>query len=321
MANYYTRASQAEMLGIPYVLVGDQCLRTDLSELFVCYALPSSLLSNWVVTAGGGTPTQQGLLVNLPTSLPVGAFYFATDVQILYVGTADGNAPTTALPLSGPAADVPTDAPAGFLYFATDTSVLYVALGQGSTLVVPPIHSGTLAQIGSLVHGSFYLTTDTQSLYIGTASAGNILVGPTPPNIHIVTVTLSSAQLLALSTTPVLIAPAPGAGLIIFPQSFMLEYVYGGIAYHTPSTTNNAFFGWVGEAINSVDAPIAFTGWGVFIEKIASVLAFGPVGNAANVGIVLANAENKGIQFGVPNALTLGNGTLKVTLVYTVIPA
>ena len=120
----------------------------------------------------------QGLLANLPT-LAVGALYFAQDVQIMYVGTAGGNAPTTALPLVGLAADVPTDAPAGFLYFATDTNVLYVALGQGSKLVVPPIVSGTFAEIPVLVEGAFYLTTDTNALYIGT-TIGNVLVGPTP---------------------------------------------------------------------------------------------------------------------------------------------
>ena len=186
MANFYTRASQAEMLGIPYILVSDQCLRTDLNAVFVCASLPSNILANWIITASGSGSTpvpQQGVLADLPARLPVGTFYFATDVQILYVGTVDGNAPTTALPLSGPAADVPTDAPAGFLYFATDTSVLYVALGQGSTLVVPPIHSGTLAEIGSLVPGAFYLTSDTNQLFIGAVGGGNVLIGPPTLNI------------------------------------------------------------------------------------------------------------------------------------------
>jgi len=144
---------------------------------------------------------------------------------------------------------------------------------------------------------------------------------PGPQNVFISTVALTSAQLLALATIPILIAPAPGAGKYLYPISFTLEYLFGGTAYHTPATTNNAFFNWIGQAINSADAPIAFTGWGVFIEKTASVLAFGPVGNAANTGIVLANATNQGLQFGIPSALTLGNGTLTVTLVYSILAA
>jgi hypothetical protein len=120
----------------------------------------------------------QGLLADLP-QLIVGQSYFATDVNILYIGTANGNSPTTALPLTGLAANTPPDAPAGMLYFATDTNQLYVALGQGVVLVVPPIHTGPLADIGVLVAGAFYLTTDTNSLYIGT-TGGNVLVGPSP---------------------------------------------------------------------------------------------------------------------------------------------
>lgn len=133
-------------------------------------------------------------------------------------------------------------------------------------------------------------------------------------------VVLTKAQLLALSTTPILIVSAPGAGLYILPYAYSLEYTYGGTAYHTPATTNNAFFGWTGEAINSVNSPIAFTGWGIFIENTFSCFAFGTMGNAANVGINVASAANQGIEFGVPNALTLGNGTLKVTLVYSILP-
>lgn len=278
----------------------------------------------------------QGLLAELPI-LGVGQGFYAKDVNILYVGTPNGNAPTTALPLIGLAKDVPINAPLGTLYYATDTKVMYICLDGNTRLLIPPMNQGTFAAMPALAVGAAYLTTDTNAVYIGTA-AGNVLLGPSvgmpgpigpqgiqgvpgPQNVFIVTVTLTAAQLLALNTTPILIVPAPGAGNIIFPQSFMLEYLYGGTAYHTPLTTNNAFFGWVGQAINSIDSPIAFTGWGVFIETALSCLAFGPTGNAANVGINLANAENKGLQFGVPNALTLGNGTLKVTLVYSIIPA
>jgi hypothetical protein len=179
MPNYYARASAAEMLGIPYVLVGDQCLRTDLNQVFVCTAAPSSALANWSPTTGssGGVPVQQGLLANLPSRLPVGTIYFATDVNILYVGTVDGNAPTTALPLFGLQEDIPQDLPIGILYFATDTNVLFVSTGPGNVVVVPAMQTGTLAQIPALPTGIFYLTTDTNSLYVGTAG-GNLLVGP-----------------------------------------------------------------------------------------------------------------------------------------------
>lgn len=144
-----------------------------------------------------------------------------------------------------------------------------------------------------------------------TASHGN--------TVFFTEVTLSSAQLLALNTSPVLMVNPPGAGFCLFPLGYCLEYKFGTHAYSTPAKTNNCFFGWTGQAINSVNSPIAFTGWGTFIENTFSCLAFGIVGNAANVGITLTGAANAGIQFGVPNALTLGDGTLTVTLMYSVV--
>lgn len=171
---------------------------------------------------------------------------------------------------------------------------------------------GVLANIPTLAAGELYYATDTKAMY----------VGPTPQaiggGVQTVTVSLTAAQLLALSTTSIQIVAAPGAGNYILPIAYSLEYIYGGTAYHTPATTNNAFFGWSGSTINSVNSPIAFTGWGVFIENTFSCFAFGTVGNAANVGITTASSINTAIVFGVPNALTLGNGTLKVTLMYTI---
>ena len=165
----------------------------------------------------------------------------------------------------------------------------------------------------TLADGELYYATDVEALY----------VGPTPTviggGLQTVTVTLTSAQLLALSTTPIQIVAAPGAGKYIFPVSYALEYIFGTHAYSTPAKTNNAFFGYTGNAINSINSPMALTGWGTFIENTFSCLMFGVVGNAANVGITLSQIVNQGIEFGVPNALTLGNGTMKVTLTYMVL--
>lgn len=119
----------------------------------------------------------QGLLADLPALTP-GQFYFATDVNILYGGTPNGGAPTTALPLAGPAADIPEDSPAGMLYFATDTQVLYVALGEGNCKVAPTMLTGNASNVPNpLPVGIFYFATDTNELYIGTNSTPEI-VGP-----------------------------------------------------------------------------------------------------------------------------------------------
>src|SRR6185436_12070004 len=53
-----------------------------------------------------------------------------------------------------------------------------------------------------------------------------ILGGITTP-----TVTISSAEIKALIATPKQIIAAPGAGFYIEPQSYRIEYHYGGVAY------------------------------------------------------------------------------------------
>jgi hypothetical protein len=102
---------------------------------------------------GAIDPILQGLLADLPI-LEVGQSYFATDVQILYIGTSQGNAPTTALPLTGPTSGLPPDAPAGFLYFATDT-IYFIAFGQGTISCASNAYRQSFAEIGVLVTGQF----------------------------------------------------------------------------------------------------------------------------------------------------------------------
>jgi hypothetical protein len=136
--------------------------------------------------------------------------------------------------------------------------------------------------------------------------------------VQVVTVNLTSAQLLALSTTPILLVPAPGAGKYIFALDYILEYTYGGTAYSSPLHTNNCMINWLGQTINSANFVMEFD-WalaGGFIESTSSMLASGPCGNSP---YSLAVATNNGLQFGAPNALTLGNGTLRVTLTYIVL--
>jgi hypothetical protein len=166
------------------------------------------------------------------------------------------------------------------------------------------------------------LAPNNGDLLTYNAAAAKWLNAPAPASgsVLIATASLSSAQLLALSTTPILLVAAPGAGKYISPIGFTLEYTYGGTAYSTPLNTNNAFINYVGQTINSTNAPIAIPGWGVFVKSTASSLLINPVGNAAAT-ITLASALNQGMQFGAPNALTLGNGTLKVIMSYTIITA
>ena len=155
----------------------------------------------------------------------------------------------------------------------------------------------------------------------GVLNFGPNALTVTPGSLVPVTTTtnITSAQLLALSTTPITVAPAPGVGLYLCPISYVLEYTYGGTAYSSPAHTNNCFINWGGQTVSSANFVMSFD-WalaGGFIESTVSCLALGACGNSP---IALSVATNNSLIFGAPNALTLGNGTLKVILTYVVLP-
>ena len=173
--------------------------------------------------------------------------------------------------------------------------------------------AGQLVAGTSITATSVTATGLTNAGAVGTDASGLLVVSST--NL-LATITLSSSQLLSLSTTPVVLVPAPGAGLYLFPHSYMLEYNFGGTAYSTPAPTNNCWINWGGQAINSSNGPMSFD-WGVsFIKSSSSVLALGVCGNGL---ISLAVAENNSLMFGAPNPLSNGNGTLKVSLTYSIL--
>jgi hypothetical protein len=58
--------------------------------------------------------------------------------------------------------------------------------------------------------------------------------------------------------------------------------------------------------------------WGLWIKSAVSQLAIGACGNSP---IALSSAVNKPLYFGAPNALTLGNGSLRVTVTYSILSA
>jgi hypothetical protein len=135
-----------------------------------------------------------------------------------------------------------------------------------------------------------------------------------------VTVFLTSAQLLALSTAPIQLIAAPGNGLYLFPQYFTMEYTFGGIAYHTQSNKGTCYFTYGNPPATSGNQVVVY-GWsdptsGIIAATESSV--FLGVGGEGLVPVRLAN--NAPLMFSAPNALTLGNGTLKITINYSVVP-
>jgi hypothetical protein len=130
--------------------------------------------------------------------------------------------------------------------------------------------------------------------------------------VQTTTLTLTSAQILSLYTLPVQVVPAPGAGQIINPIAFTLQYKFGTVAYTVPPQGIQFISGtpshdeYVGvSTANLLDAPSS---------RVTTATASGQVGGDPAVYanqpllVALSNSDPTG-----------GDGTLTITVTYTVV--
>jgi hypothetical protein len=132
--------------------------------------------------------------------------------------------------------------------------------------------------------------------------------------VQSVTVSLSSAQLLALNTSPVTIIPAPGAGSYILILVTSYELIYGSSPYSIAGDPPGLCYG--GHATYPADEG----GWNVSSftgssNSVAFVVGPGSLGFVAT-----SNVSNQPVKLvadiGNP---TGGNGTGKITVLYTTV--
>lgn len=126
-------------------------------------------------------------------------------------------------------------------------------------------------------------------------------------------VILTSAQLLALNTTPVIIAPAAGPGTLLVPDGISYRFIGGGTAYTIGTGVLKLYIGSVA-AGHALHANVAT---GLIDQTGNKVIPF--------VGLITpttidtdANYLNQPLSIGNDVAnFTLGNGTLEVLLEYS----
>lgn len=123
-------------------------------------------------------------------------------------------------------------------------------------------------------------------------------------NVITLKTSISSAQILAFNTTPIVVMPAAGAGKVIIPLNIYYQYNYNTVTYAT-------FGGIVGyyqssglSVFNSSN--IIFNSEDAF-NKIAPIATTSDIGSLDNQAIVLS------VTGGNPTA---GNGTLDVYASY-----
>jgi hypothetical protein len=154
--------------------------------------------------------------------------------------------------------------------------------------------------------------------YVGGQAGAAFAQGPQGcVGIQVADVTLSSAQLLALLSTPVTIVPAPGiAGWTINPLGIIIRYIGGTIAYTD-----------VGGAVqfNIGSAVFGLASNAIFLTTVAPNRAIQRVFNYAVASDTAGNPptdDNAPLQIAkITNNLAAGNGTAHITVYYTVEPS
>lgn len=125
-------------------------------------------------------------------------------------------------------------------------------------------------------------------------------------SVMTIKVSLTSAEILALNTTPKTLIPAPGEGRLIQPLFVTLRYNYGGSNYVTNTTLQVRYDGVSGNTCTSA----ILTNSNNAIGRTAAGFA----------GTFADPLENVALVVDVPTGNPAsGNGTLDVYITFTVI--
>ena len=155
----------------------------------------------------------------------------------------------------------------------------------------------------------------------GVQGEQSITIGNAP---SVTQLRLTTAQLLSLSTIPVTIIPAPGAGKYIVPQIFTAQLTYGGTPFSIANSgAGNTYLFWAGLGSGSAGS----TAVGVMSDSAnadgmnytasSSQLFILPCLTGASVPA--ASILNQPLQISMDDALTLGNGSMVITISYIIV--
>ena len=173
----------------------------------------------------------------------------------------------------------------------------------------PSLPTGTTAVTQTAGDNSAKLAT---TAYVDTALSNFVLDEDV---VRVTTVSLSSADILGLYTTPKQLIAAPGAGKVIVVDEIVFSYTYGSSAYVSAGgrhvyfcysgTTLNIFGTSTSSFVNTSD----MTGSVSFIRKYGYITAAPVLLDNTALNILIPNGEN----------YTTGNGTAKVFIKYRII--
>lgn len=137
--------------------------------------------------------------------------------------------------------------------------------------------------------------------------------------LQVVDLTLTSAQILLLQTTPVTIVPAPGVtGWFIKPEKIVMRFIGGSVAYTDAGGAVSFSVGGQAVALASNAIFLVTVSPNRRIQVVdfyAAAVGVGITGTAANP----PTEDNAPLNISkITNQFAAGNGTMHVTVYYTV---
>ena len=186
-----------------------------------------------------------------------------------------------------------------------------------------PTETGIIGKYTNASHQDIFQTYDSSGTLLAAmnyqgivySGASGLFASVVP---LIANVVISSAQLKALHATKVTIIPAPGSGLILYPQSFFCQYDYGTQTYSGAST--NFYLGYGGQSSITSSTAVGFFPTAGFIDQTSSQMFINSSYYTGAAGIPLSQALNQPLVLTTPDTLITGDGSLTINISYALLP-
>lgn len=131
--------------------------------------------------------------------------------------------------------------------------------------------------------------------------------------------TVTSAQLLSLHTTPIVLVPAQGASTVVLPTVASIIYFAGTTPYTITGSDGNLFVNWNANNLYVACSGLVDTGFlDQTTSQFQSISAFTDTVSSENPPIPLSVVENQPLTLSIADTLTLGNGTMQVNILYKI---
>jgi len=295
-------------------------------QIFDLPALPGEqlVLADQNVVAGGGTGSVTSVALTMPAEFAVAGSPVSSAGTLGVTWANELANRVLAGPSSGPAATpnfralVPADFPAGVgtVTSVALTTTVPAALLSASVTGSPVTTSGTLAIVITLAN------QPANTVFAGATSGGasaptfRALVAADLPGLALqsVSVSLSSADLLALLGTPKTLVAAPGAGFTIVPLMILIEFFGGAVAYTDAGGAVSFSIGSASQALSSNAIFLVTTTPNKAIQRVGALIATDTAGNPPtdeNAALTISKATNN---------FAAGNGTAKILVQYLILP-